>query len=145
MARTILQRRTVVGILCLLLIASGTPQVLARDAAQDALFAQAAARQKPEAANTYASIGVPPDDLARAMSAPTASGANPLYPVNHTFDAIPPQIVGTPPANHDFNASGYSLGTVPTNYDLEAAGQSVGTPPTNYDFGLDPLWWTGQR
>ena len=49
MARRLIERRTIVIILSLLRIASGTPQVLARDAAQDALLAQAiAARQEPD-------------------------------------------------------------------------------------------------
>src|SRR5687768_10151833 len=89
MVRHLLDRRLTVFVLSLLLLASGTPQVLSREAAQDAFLADAlTVRQERRAGDAYQSIGVPPDDEPyRLATVPTASGANPLYPANHTFDA----------------------------------------------------------
>ncbi len=46
----------------------------------------------------------------KTHAVPTPSGAEPAYPLNHTFDADV-QSVGTPPPNSDFEAPGYSTGT----------------------------------
>ncbi|HLC23193.1 MAG TPA: hypothetical protein VJL08_01985, partial [Dehalococcoidia bacterium] len=78
----------------------------------------------------------------RTQAVPTPSGAEPAYPLNHTFDADI-QSVGTPPPNSGFEAPGYSTGTPPANYDLSAPAQDVGTPPTNYNFETgDFSGWT---
>jgi RHS repeat-associated protein len=143
----IVRRRTVVCILALLLLAGGTPQVLGQDAATAALFTRALAAQQDRLAQSiaYQSTGAPPDDeLYQTLEAPLASGANPLYPANHTFDAIPPQPVGTPPANHSFESPGYPVGVPPTNHDLQTAPTPTGTPPTNYDFATGDFtgWMT---
>lgn len=145
MARGLIERRTVVFFISLLLLASGTPQVLSREAAQDAFLADAlAVRQERRAGDAYQSIGVPPDDEQyRLATVPTPSGANPLYPANHTFDAIAPESLGTPPANHDFVSPGYAVGQPPTNYDLQAAPIPTGTPPANHTFASGDLsGWT---
>ena len=54
MARKLIERQTVVLVLSLLLLASGTPQVLARDAAQDAFLTDA---RNNTTTNTYDSLG----------------------------------------------------------------------------------------
>lgn len=83
-------------------------------------------------------VGLQPKSV-RAM--PTLSGALPLYPANHTFDAAP-QVIGVPPANHDFEAGSFSVGTPPTNYDLSATAIDENAP-TNGDFGTaDFSNWT---
>jgi len=77
-----------------------------------------------------------------AFADPTPSGADPAYPLNHTFDSdvLP---VGTPPANADFESSAYQVGSPPTNYDLQSAAEDTGTPPTNHDFETgDFTGWT---
>lgn len=67
-----------------------------------------------------------------ARATPTLSGALPLYPLNHTFDASS-QIIGSPAASYDFEAAGYAVGTPPTNADLSATPIEQNAP-TNSDF-----------
>jgi RHS repeat-associated protein len=78
----------------------------------------------------------------RIQADPSPSGADPAYPLNHTFDAdIQP--VGTPPANADFESASYPVGDPPGNHDLEDPAQDAGTPPTNHDFETgDFTGWT---
>ncbi len=72
---------------------------------------------------------------------PSASGAYPQYPLNHTFDGFP-QAVGTPPANYQMDDAAYEVGTPPTNYDIETAPVDQGVP-TNYTFETgDFTGWT---
>jgi hypothetical protein len=63
---------------------------------------------------------LPAQQVSYQAAPPTASGAEPLYPLNHTFDADP-----------------IPLGSAP-NTDFETAGSTVGTPPSNYDFASAP-------
>jgi hypothetical protein len=138
-------RRTIVVLLSLLLLAGGAPATLSQVTATDALFrfAQQRALAQRLPAGTAASVGLPPDlDEAQPQSSPIPSGANPPYPLNHTFDAAA-QPAGSPPTNHAFEVPGYAVGTPPANFDLEAAAQAVGTPPTNHDFESGDLsGWT---
>jgi RHS repeat-associated protein len=73
---------------------------------------------------------------------PTASLAEPAYPLNHTFDADI-QSVGTPPTNSDFEAAGSSVGTPPTNSNFSSAASDAGVPG-NHDFasGATTSWTT---
>jgi hypothetical protein len=148
MPRRLLECRSVVVLVSLLLLASGTPQVVAQEQAQAALSRQVAvaamATRLEGGDRAIARVGLAPalDEIARFNGSPTPSGANPLYPPNHTFDGDE-QPVGTPPANHDFSVPGYAVGVPPSNYDLQAAAESVGTPPTNHDFETGTLTgWT---
>ncbi len=73
---------------------------------------------------------------------PTASGAEPPYPLNHTLDPSI-QAVGTPPLGNSLETDPFTVGTPPTNNGLTEPSTQVGTPPGNSDFesgGLTP--WT---
>jgi hypothetical protein len=62
---------------------------------------------------------------------PSPSGADPLYPPNHTFDGKTTALGQV--TNHDFEAVPASVGTPPTNHDLETNPSTVATF-TNGDF-----------
>ncbi|MBI5948569.1 MAG: RHS repeat protein [Chloroflexi bacterium] len=79
-------------------------------------------------------------DTRPARAEPTASGAEALYPPNHTFDADV-QEMGTPPSNHDFETGGYGVGTPPSNHDLQQGATDEGAP-ANYDFAAGLGSWT---
>ena len=63
---------------------------------------------------------------------PTASGAEPVYPLNHTFDADV-QSIGTPPTNATFDATAEVVGDPVTNHDFSASALAFDFP-TNHDF-----------
>ena len=62
---------------------------------------------------------------------PDPSGADPLYPPNHTFDGKTTALGQV--TNHDFETAAGSVGTPATNHDLETAPSTVATF-TNGDF-----------
>ena len=62
---------------------------------------------------------------------PSPSGADPLYPPNHTFDGK--TTAHGQVTNHDFEASPSSVGTPATNHDIQTAPTTVATL-TNGDF-----------
>jgi YD repeat-containing protein len=85
--------------------------------------------------------GHQPARVERLNAAPTPSGAEAAYPLNHTFDATG-GTAGTPPANHDFEAAGSSGGgTPPANHDFSTAPIDAGVP-TNNGFESDFTGWT---
>ncbi len=71
---------------------------------------------------------------------PTASGAEPAYPLNHAFDAdIQP--VGTPPTNSGFETAAYPVGTGPTNSDFSTGPSDMDVLANhNFDSGLTTSW-----
>lgn len=72
---------------------------------------------------------------------PTASGADPSYPLNHTFDGDL-SVLDAGLENVDFEAAESSPGA-PANADMETNRVEVGTPPTNADFETgDFTGWT---
>lgn len=125
-------------LLVVLLLLPGTPEVLSRIYAENAMRDGALAALAP-GRNTL------PDRGDRHQAAPPApSGAYPPYPPNHTFDAEVVTLPGSP-ANFDFETPGYGVGTPPTNADFATAPNAVGTPPTNFDFATGDFtgWSTG--
>ena len=62
---------------------------------------------------------------------PSPSGADPLYPPNHTFDGKTTALGNL--TNHDFEESPAAVGTPATNHDIETAPTTVATL-TNGDF-----------
>jgi YD repeat-containing protein len=71
---------------------------------------------------------------------PTPSGADPIYPLNHTIDGKT-ESVGTPPANSGFEQAGGPVGTPPPNYDLQTAPvDSVTVPNGNFETGTFANW-----
>ncbi len=97
------------------------------------------------ALTVFAILVIPALQLAETGHAtPTASGADPAFPLNHTFDADI-QLVGATPSNHDFEEPGTEVGTPADNHDLEDAAAAAGTPPANHDFENGTLsdWTTG--
>jgi RHS repeat-associated protein len=71
---------------------------------------------------------------------PSPSGADPLYPPNHTFDGKTTALGNV--TNHDFEAAPAAVGTPATNHDIETAPTTVGTF-TNGDFETgDFTGWT---
>lgn len=91
------------------------------------------------------SLAIPPFFLETptdVRATPTASGAEPPYPLNHTIDSSPSS-VGTPPTGADFETAPYQVGAPPTNSDLSAAASTIGSQPTNADFETATLSpWT---
>jgi RHS repeat-associated protein len=70
---------------------------------------------------------------------PTPSGADPLYPLNHTVDGDT-ESLGAPP-NAGFEQAGGPVGTPPTNYDLQTAPiDSVTVPNGNFETGTFANW-----
>jgi len=94
---------------------------------------------------------VPPSERSRVLldgsttrlvshNDPTPSGADPLYPLNHTIDGKT-ESVGTPPANSGFEQAGGPVGTPPVNYDLQTAPiDSVTVPNGNFETGTFANW-----
>jgi RHS repeat-associated protein len=70
---------------------------------------------------------------------PIPSGADPLYPVNHTVDGKT-ESLGAPP-NSGFEQAGGPVGTPPTNYDLQTAPvDSVTVPNGDFETGTFANW-----
>jgi RHS repeat-associated protein len=71
---------------------------------------------------------------------PTPSGADPLYPLNHTVDGKT-ESLGSPPANSGFEQAGGPVGTPPPNYDLQTAPiDSVTVPNGDFETGTFANW-----
>jgi RHS repeat-associated protein len=71
---------------------------------------------------------------------PTPSGADPLYPLNHTIDGKT-ESLGTPPVNSGFEQAGGLVGTPPVNYDLQTAPvDSVTVPNGDFETGTFANW-----
>jgi RHS repeat-associated protein len=102
----------------------------------------AAAVAATPATLTRARQAVPPR-MERLNPAPTPSGAEAAYPLNHVLDGES-TTTGTPPANFDFEAASTSTGTPPANANLSAAASDAGTPPANHTFESTPDFtgWT---
>jgi len=104
-------------LLALVILAPGTPQLLAQEYGAGLLRARGAA-----AAGSAAGANRPPGRETRFQQAPPApSGADPVYPLNHTFDAEV-RSVGTPPANVGFEQAGSAAGAPPANHDFAGGG-----------------------
>jgi hypothetical protein len=103
-----------------LLLLPGTPETLARLAAERAAGRRAAAMAAP-------GRNVLPAQGERHQAAPpSASGAYPPYPLNSSVDGELVTLAGSP-----------------TNVDFEAAATDVGSPPPNSGFGSgDFTGWT---
>ncbi|HSL68359.1 MAG TPA: hypothetical protein VK977_09425 [Actinomycetota bacterium] len=70
---------------------------------------------------------------------PIPSGADPLYPLNHTVDGKT-ESLGAPP-NSGFEQAGGPVGTPPTNYDLQTAPiDSVTVPIGDFETGTFANW-----
>ncbi|HEY3212385.1 MAG TPA: RHS repeat-associated core domain-containing protein [Actinomycetota bacterium] len=94
---------------------------------------------------------VPPSERSRVLldgsttrlvshNDPTPSGADPLYPLNHTVDGKT-ESVGTPPANSGFEQAGGLVGTPPVNHDLQTAPvDSVTVPNGDFETGTFANW-----
>ncbi len=82
-------------------------------------------------------------DPSSVRATPTASGAEPPYPLNHTLDSSI-QSVGDPPLESGLETDPFTVGTPPTNHDLSSPAAQVGAPPTNSDFetGAVTPWTT---
>jgi RHS repeat-associated protein len=94
---------------------------------------------------------VPPSERSRVLldesttrlvshNDPTPSGADPLYPLNHTVDGKT-ESLGSPPANSGFEQAGGPVGTPPPNYDLQTAPiDSVTVPNGDFETGTFANW-----
>ncbi len=134
--RLLLQRL----LLIVVLLAPGTPAVVIQRASAQVQRQRA---EQPANGGPAASIGQPPDDAAHFLSTlPDPSGANPLYPANHSFDANSASLGSFGP-NAGFEDPPTDVGTPPDNADFEAPTTDVGTPPQNHDFETGDLTgWT---
>jgi len=80
-------------------------------------------------------------DAARLVSheAPAPSGADPLYPLNHTLDGEQTSL-GAPP-NAGFEQPGGPVGSPPANHDLQTAPADVVTVPNgDFETGTFAQW-----
>jgi len=70
---------------------------------------------------------------------PTPSGADPLYPLNHTVDGKTESLGSS--ANSGFEQAGGQVGTPPTNHDLETSPiDSVTVPNGDFETGTFASW-----
>lgn len=144
--------RMLLGLLLLLLVNSNSPlPVLAQEASTTSV-----ASTSSRAA--LALTGAPPENTLHFQSLPTPSGANPAYPLNHSFDSparslgslvsnanfeTPASSVGTPPLNSDFSSPPATVGAQPNDGDFEIAPANTGGQPSNADFETGTLsGWT---
>jgi YD repeat-containing protein len=71
---------------------------------------------------------------------PTPSGADPLYPPNHTVDGKT-ESVGSPPANSGFEQVGGPVGTPPPNHDFQTPPvDTVTVPNGDFETGTFANW-----
>jgi RHS repeat-associated protein len=83
-------------------------------------------------------------ETARLLShvVPAPSGADPLYPLNHTLDGEGTSL-GAPP-NAGFEQPGGPVGSPPTNHDLQTAPVDVVTVPNgDFETGTFAQWTVG--
>ena len=137
------RQRWLVGLLCVAILASGTPR-LAADAAAQRAAQRWGAVVRAQAATVDGQpgllLGAPPDPNERRLLTVTASGANPPYPLNQTFDGERQALAAA--ANAGFEAAPWSVGAPPANSDLSAAAADAGAP-VNFDFASgDLVGWT---
>src|SRR6266705_151745 len=77
----------------------------------------------------------------RRVSGPAPSGADPIYPPNHTLDGKVESLGAAP--NADFEAPSVPVGSPPTNSDLEAPAVDVVTVPNgDFEAGTFANWTT---
>lgn len=120
-------------LLVLILLVPGTPEVIARlEAARNLRD-----RQALEAASSGGPVNTLTTPALMQAAPPPASGAEPPYPLNHTFDAEA-HAVGDPPANANFEVVPYQTGTPPQNHDFAAGNLSGWTTAGTVSYQTEP-------
>ena len=119
-------------LLIVALAVPGTLQVVATDYATGLIGARVA----NAAAGGVGVNCLPGTGLLFQGAPPAPSGADPVSPLNHTFDAEP-RPAGTAPTDHTFETAAFTTGTPPSNFNLSAGTLADWTATGTASVGMD--------